>query len=303
MIFYRLAGLVLRSERAIPYLSPLVFTPEGESTTVDVEISFAGLTPVSSGSSVGRFTLIGPRQVDFAADNRLRIRIEDGCRMIVDAAPDVRGAEIQTYLFGPAFAALLYQRGMPVLHAGVVSRQGAAVAIAGHSGAGKSTTVRALLRSGYDFLCDDQMLVDASSGLVLPGYPSMKLWRGSAEFFGDPTVPGEEVRAGLDKFHLKTAHLFHDEAVPLRAFFLLVPDRERKVPGLRRLPVSQAVAALGSLFHHAYVADAMGLRPLLFRHAAEIAGRIPVFALYRPHDLSALDALVRLIEETREVAA
>jgi len=59
-------------------------------------------------------------------------------------------------------------RGFVLLHAGVVTRQGKALILAGPPGVGKTTLVLELLRSGFTFFSDDVCPVDRMTKLVHP---------------------------------------------------------------------------------------------------------------------------------------
>lgn len=292
---YRVGGLRLASERPLPLLRPL----DTACDTPEVHIRFARLAPLP-GAPAGAFQVHSADCADLVIPDRLRIRVSNGNRLVVDAGPHMRAAEWQTYLFGPAFAALLHQRGAPALHAGAVSIGSGAVAVAGASGLGKSTTIRALLRAGCRFITDDQLVLDADNWRVEPGVPSMKLWRAAALHFSDPADDGARVADGLDKFHVPLAQGSPAQAPPaspgpLRAICILARDRDGPAPRLERLPPRQAVMALGGLAHHAYVADAMGRRAAIFHQAARLADRLPVFILHRPDDLTAIGRVADLV--------
>lgn len=287
---YRVGGLRLASERPLPLLRPLATACD----TPEVHIRFARLAPLA-GAPAGAFQVHSADCVDLVIRERLRIRISNGDSLVVDAAKDVRAAELQTYLFGPAFAALLHQRGAAPLHAGAVSIDGAAVAVAGASGMGKSTTIRALLRAGCRFLTDDQLVLDADSGRVEPGVPSLKLWRAATVHFSDAADDSARVADGLDKFHVPLAQASPVSPSPLRAICILARDPDAPTPRLERLPAQQAVMALGGLAHHAYVADAMGRRAAIFHQAARLADRLAVFILRRPDDLAAIGRVADLV--------
>jgi len=91
-------------------------------------------------------------------------------------------ARLRLFLLGSAMGALLAQRGKLVLHAGCVAMGERALAVAGNSGAGKSTTTAALVQRGCTLLSDD--LVAVSQGRVCSGYPFLRLWPQSFNLLG-----------------------------------------------------------------------------------------------------------------------
>lgn len=284
---YRVSGLTISAERPLPYLHP--WSLAGEA---DARIIFAPVPEREAARGVGPFQIHAPDLVDLALPGRPIIRIEGGRSITVAPQPEMGEGELQTLLFGPAFAVLLHQRGQPPLHAGAVRVGEGAIAIAGHSGAGKSTTTRALVRRGYGFLCDDQLVVEPETGLAHPGFPAMKLWSRSAQFFGDGVVESSRVRPGFDKFHISAGEAFAPEAVPLQALFVLVPDPSIQQPEVERLKGPLAVAALGELVHFSEVAAAMGDRRPAFLWASLLAGCVPIYRVPRRDDLDGLDRLI-----------
>lgn len=285
---YVVSGFTLVSEQPLPFLVPAT-----TGAVPDIEVRFAS---VPEGEEPYR--VIAPDCVDLIRPGVLRVRVEQGRRMTVDAAAGTQAGEIQTYLFGPAFAALLYQRGLMPLHAaGVRVRDGDAVAIAGASRAGKSTTAWTLLQAGHSLLSDDQIVFDPHTGLAQAGFPAMKLWRATLAHFGQAPDAAPPVMQGIDKFHMAADGVFDTTPARLRAVCVLLPDPAVGAPGLVRLGVPEAVATLGLVAHHAYLADAMGRRALVFRSAAALAARVPVFLLRRPVDLGQLDGVVACVRE------
>ncbi len=70
--------------------------------------------------------------------------VRSGHEIVVDVRPGLDDRLVQLLLLGPAFAALLHQRGHLVLHASAVSIDGEVVVFLGRSGCGKSTIAAAL---------------------------------------------------------------------------------------------------------------------------------------------------------------
>jgi hypothetical protein len=123
----------------------------------------------------------GPRQVEVASDRRTW-RLQGG---ILSASADGRylgfeqdqaaswldraagrivgwracGEQLSTFERGkplPLLLPLWYRdQGIQVIHAGLVSRRGQGVLLAGPSGSGKSTTALACLQGGFGYLADD----------------------------------------------------------------------------------------------------------------------------------------------------
>lgn len=69
------------------------------------------------------------------------------------------------------------REGVLALHGAALALGERAVIVLGASGVGKSSTVAEALRLGARLLADDMVLVDVARGRVLPGPPTLRLWR------------------------------------------------------------------------------------------------------------------------------
>lgn len=72
-------------------------------------------------------------------------------------------------------------QGNVVLHAGAVAVRGRAVVFMGETGSGKSTLCASFMRSEYELLTDDGLLLQrqGSRWYCVPSYPGIRLWRDS----------------------------------------------------------------------------------------------------------------------------
>ncbi len=300
MLHYRYGGLILQSTASLPLM------PEPDpGRPADVTIEFGPLPAPASAC------LRAKPHFQMHADGTAILRSPQGIRLLFDRGQALRievpeGLDprlVQGWLIGPGLGLLLHQRGVPPLHACAVTLAGRAIAIAGDSGAGKSTTARALLHRGHRLLAEDQAIIDPLSGLLHPGAPDLRLWAEAARLFGDPMTEEARVGAEEDKFTIGSFRDgFDPDPRPLAALFMLSSDPTDR-PTAERLGTAAAAAALHRHVYRLRLASFMGLGPGIFRWATALAARVPVFVLRRPHDLSRLDELVACIEQTTEQVA
>ena len=146
---------------------------------------FAAARP-SAADGLVRFT--GPPRIAATLiDSLRRVRIPETVPGLdVAVAADARGAEglvegrrvwsialpaatpVST-LLGQIVGTLTTQlRQMLFIHAGTVAFEGRGVILIGHSGAGKTSTVAALVRKGAAYLSDEVALLDPATGVVAP---------------------------------------------------------------------------------------------------------------------------------------
>ncbi len=225
--------------------------------------------------------------------------IEDGRLITIAPRLDLSQPDMRVFLFGTVLGILCYQRGVLPLHASCVAVNGRAIAIAGVSGAGKSTLALALSRRGHPILADDISAVDwqGSSGPhILPSIPRLRLWRDAMDHFAISPEGLERSRPGMEKYHLDHGSAFQPAATPLAAVYCLNRARPPIQPGIRRLTGTQAVTQLADNFYRRRAAAHMGLGKALFMSTIRISKSATLWALDRPTDLNAIDALAESVE-------
>lgn len=138
-----------------------------------------------------------------------------------------------TYLLGPVMGFVLLLRGLVCLHASAIVVNGAAVALVGPAGAGKSTTAAAFAERCFSVLAEDVVTLDDSgeSFLVRPAYPCIRLWPASAATLYGSRSALPPLTPNWDKCYLdltQQAGLFENEPRRLAAIYLL--DERRAFP-------------------------------------------------------------------------
>ena len=222
-----------------------------------------------------------------------RYFVADGRRIVVEPQGG-NDAEIGAALIGPVLAAVLQQRGIVTLHASSVATPGGAVLFLGRSGAGKSSTLAALVKSGYTMMADDVTGVAVEDGrsLAIPGFPRMRLlgdslanlgWRTSATMTSDGKRPF-------------IAENFHPTPLRLRACYILTLSDEVDHAAIAPLAARPGLWWLGQHTYRRGRVRALGQQASHFRAICEIAAHIPLFQMSRPPeghlDLDALSAIV-----------
>ena len=131
-----------------------------------------------------------------------------------------------TYLLGPVLGFVLLLRGLVCLHASAIVVNGAAVALVGPAGAGKSTTAAAFAERGFSVLAEDVVTLDdrGDSFLVRPAYPCIRLWPASAATLYGSRSALPPLTPNWDKCYLdltQQSGQFANEARRLGAIYLL----------------------------------------------------------------------------------
>jgi hypothetical protein len=293
LFWYSLAGCRLRSQRPLLYLTDGISQPS--TPEVDIVFERIGEPDTPAEFVYGPYRISSSQLCDIVLPDGLHIEVRDGQRMTVDAPEGYSDSELHTVLFGPAFAVLCHQRGCPPLHASAAVFGNTALAVAGDSGAGKSTTIRALMRRGGHLLADDQLVVSPVTASAAPGFPSMKLWGNTANWFGDALGHAVRVRAELNKFHIRADGAFHNAEAPLKVIFVLVPDTGCSAPNAQKLPQPEAIALLDRLVYRSEIATHLGSRATIFGWATRLSSQIPVYCVHRSNDIAQLEELIDLL--------
>ncbi|MCC6166631.1 MAG: hypothetical protein IT329_05325 [Caldilineaceae bacterium] len=193
------------------------------------------------------------------------------------------------FVTGSAFALLLCQRGMTVLHGSGVALEGQGVGFLGDKGAGKSTLAMGLQQRGARLVADDLLAVAGPGLLALPGFCQMKLWPDALHQLGLSSTALERLRPEVEKRGLPIASQQTPRPVPLRHLFVIQRRAEIEITPLNE---KQALLALLPHWYPArFGTDVLQQMQAQTRHFAQcvaLARNTRVSLLGRPHALAAL---------------
>ncbi|MCX6556471.1 MAG: hypothetical protein NTW95_03420 [Candidatus Aminicenantes bacterium] len=203
---------------------PLTHAPEGATADVNVVDGTVPRTlaaPLAEGpmwqAEPGRFLFRGGKHAgDFLA--------EGGNCVTLERHPEAEEELLCFYFFDIVLAAILRQRGLLVLHANAAVTPNGAVAISGESGAGKSTTLAALLQHNCAMLSDDittLRLENDGHVQVLPGMPLIHLSEDAAAGLGHDIAGLPRHRWRRLKAAIPTQTVMAMQPARLHALYLL----------------------------------------------------------------------------------
>lgn len=213
-------------------------------------------------------------------------------RVIVTPVAGAAPAYVQAVLDGLITAYVLALQGRFALHASVVAIDGRVVALAGRSGAGKSTTSLRLTQLGGRLLIDDVTPLDAEldgRAVATPTGRPLRVWPASLDALGLDRAQAHTFWPGAAKLQLPVA-----AGGPVAVDAIVVLGTAARPVPLERL---DPVAATASLCVHAYrSADVLRLRGAeVLRWAAWVAQAVPVWSVERPDDGWTVDDVVRQV--------
>lgn len=206
------------------------------------------------------------------------------------------------YLLGPVLAFVLRLRGVLSLHASAVAIGSEGLAIAGLSGAGKSTTATCLVKQGHALISEDIAALSEKEGRywVQPGYPGLRLWPDAIQALHDskmnglPYVHQDTTKRYLD---LRQKNLpFQTEPQPLRAIYLLNQRKpELKAPLIRSMSARDALMALVlQTRQNTWLTKTQ--RAHEFAALARLINVVPVREVLAPDNLALLPQLAQAIQ-------
>jgi hypothetical protein len=247
--YYRLFGLNVHSDVALPGVQPRTWSPREDAAPVNIRLSGYSDDEIATEAEQGILVFESKKKepcvrIEYFPSARFyRFLYSDGIMFHISRdGENVRGSwpstmsleDALTYLLGPVFGFILRLRGFTALHASAAVINGYAVAFVGGGGAGKSTMVAALARAGHRVLSDDIAVLEETSGTfrIKPSYPQIRLWPDSVNIlFGTKGALPRLVPSSdwWDKCFLdleRDGFYFHDEALPVRFTYILEPPSQ-----------------------------------------------------------------------------
>jgi hypothetical protein len=234
------------------------------------------------------------------SDGRIVIIDADGMRVWAAGPENASAEDTATSLLGPIFGLVLRLRGITCLHASAVAVGKSAIALAGPSGSGKSSTAAAFARLGYPVLTDDKAaLLHADNYYqVQPAYPSIRLWAESvsSQFGSEDALP--RITPNWDKRFLdlnSPGFRFQSDPLPLAAIYFLgertdAPDAPRVEPMSPRT----GLLALVSDLHASNMLNRRG-RAMEFELLGRLAESVPLRHVTPSADFDRIAELCKLI--------
>jgi hypothetical protein len=223
-----------------------------------------------------------------------RVLVRNGEEILVQPEAD---ADPSAVLSGPVQAVLWHQRGLLPLHASVIAVGDRAIALSGHSTAGKSTLAAVLAGRGHTVIADDICVVDggvAGGATVLAGSSRLRLWRDALDFLGIDPQTLERAAAGKQKYVLDCGTDCRGERRPLAAVIVLSRQTNGSVT-IERLRGAGATGALHGVVHMRRPARALARGPAIFASLTRlIAAGVTVWRLKVPDGADHLADAARL---------
>lgn len=294
---YQAYGLVVESEIELPELRPA----PTDAGAADLRVRLGGVPERIDDPVETRVTWAArPGAWLHEIDGVARYYVHEAGREVCVEPTGGTPADVRSILFASPLGAVFHQRGWFVLHASAAALPGGAVAVAGHSGAGKSTTLAALAGRGHPVLSDDKTVVrfgDDGRAEVLSGYPTMRLWRDAVERVGEAPETLPALREGIEKYlYRPPAFREAPEALGLLVVLAKTSALAPAAVEVERLGTHEAVGAVLRQTYRRRIVDGSGLRAAHFAWATRVAAAVPVVRVTRSTHGESVEAVVDTIE-------
>jgi hypothetical protein len=247
---------------------------------IDIRLGLVAPDGLAGGTQLGPYLWVNPRSLWLQVPRVARFLVSEGREILIDPEPGIDEDSVRVFLLGSAFGAVLFQRGLLVLHGNAVRIGDQCMVCVGPSGAGKSTLAAGFMRRGYPILADDVVPVDGECR-ALPGFPRIKLWQDVADELAIDVTDMRRIRPNTHKFNLPVGTAGADEPCPIRWIYILDSDH---LEALQIEPIlgMQRFRPLHDNTYRVRFLQGMVLKAEHLKLCGQLAGRIRLARLTRP---------------------
>lgn len=229
--------------------------------------------------------------------DELLFLVENGEDVFIELKKDISKDLLRSYLLGVLMATLLRQRGLLVLHACAVERDGTAICFVGESGWGKSTIAEYFCQRGFRLMTDDVLAIrtEDDAPTAIPSYPQVRLREESARSLRENDPQLQLIEAQTTKW-VHAAHEFQSSSMPLSRIYMLKPsysDRTEIAPLSARTALMMLVRhtrATNLIKDPRYLDDHM-------KQCQRLIEEIPVVSLERQRRMDRLEEIYNVVAQ------
>lgn len=287
MYSYYAYGLRIKSEFEIPNFILR------NSECYDVLIKLGDLdVPSENVISEGNHYKVTTLGTFFFWDETGIIKVHNGSEITVD--PNKNIDFLRYLIMGVAFAVLLHQRGLLVLHGSAVRSNKNAIIFLGNSGLGKSSLAFGLNNSGFPLVTDDILPVSFKNDLpiVSPGFPYLKISKDILEVCDCETDKLPKIHIKSLKRSKSAIENFSTDPLNLKTVYILSEGEKSEIKSLSSQKALINLVSNSYNFHRFSGGD----RLQNLTQCAKIVKNVPVNILRMRRSLNEFQDLIRLVE-------
>ena len=291
---YQAYGLIIHSELRLPQLLSVE-----KNEPADIVVSY-GTVPQSleNPTKKGVNWEISAEQFGLNIDGVAKYWVNGSEEVWIERYPNASDDDVRLFLLGSTLGFILHLRHILPLHASAIRTERGAVLFTGVSGAGKSTTLSAMVQRGYPMMADDVsgIVLDARGNpQVLSAFPASKLFADSVAKLNRSTDDLSQVKASLNKYLLPIDN-FWTKSVPLYAVYVLTKHEGGKI---ELQPVEKNIDKLSCFLLNTYrklYVTAIGWEQEQFKLISQAIKQTRVVRVTRPTQGFLLNELVEILE-------
>lgn len=232
------------------------------------------------------YEVINDEEYYLEVENVAKYYAYQGKVIDVDFNPTVDSRTIRIYLLATVMAAVLHQRNCIPLHASSIKWKDGLVVLAGESGAGKSTTVSGLLKSGYSIFSDDVIVLEQNQNQDVQArasYPMIKLWDDAIEKLQSNLFEKRDflVKPGYEKFGFFFHEYFDKNPYSIKLIILLKIKEVDQI-GYKELQGGEAFKEFIAQSYRPNLLHSNSLRGLNYSMLVSLLKNAKLMLVYRP---------------------
>jgi hypothetical protein len=200
--------------------------------------------------------------------------------------PGADESDINLYLNGSVFGAVLHQRKILPLHGSSFIYNGKGVLVCGDSGAGKSSVTASFCLDGSVFLTDDitPVIFNGSVPFIWTMSDRIKLWRDSLEQLKQSEEGLSRIYSETDKFY------YHfdrggNTASPLNLILILETHEARETELVNITGASMFPTVRNEIYRHEYLHGMPDNERIYFAAIVDICNTVKVGKILRPKEI------------------
>ncbi len=200
--------------------------------------------------------------------------------------PEVSIANIELYLNGSTYGAILHQRKIMPMHGSCFVYDNMGIMLCGESGAGKSSLTAAFVIDGNDFLTDDvtPVLFSNNQALIWTMSDRIKLWEDSLKQLNQSKADLHKIHPETEKFYYPLES-YKESTFMLNHIFLL-EKRDRSNIDFQEIEGAEKIMALRKeIYRLEYMQGMPENEAYYFKNLVEMSKNITITKLYRPKDI------------------
>ena len=201
--------------------------------------------------------------------------------------PKATKANIELYLNGSTYGAILHQRKIMPLHGSCFVHNKKGIMLCGDSGAGKSSLTAAFVLDGSEFLTDDvtPILFTENKAFIWTLSDRIKLWEDSLLQLAQKKDGLHQIDPETEKFYFPM-ETYKDSKFPLDQIFLIEPYDALAIKFEEIKGYEKVLALRKEIYRLEYLLGMPENEVFYFDKLAEVSKKIKITKMYRPKEMA-----------------